>query len=133
VPNGVCVIGTGCLEKLLKVISGLSCQELEITLSSGNELLIGVTNILVIVTLVIAGSDHDSLGPPLWPPFIAFGAPLHTLTEGHFPTVLYENGPGCLLARGMPGGDVEELLHGLWLVMAELMHQGSVVRDRPEC
>jgi hypothetical protein len=36
-------------------------------------------------------------------------------------------------ARGMPGGDVEELLRGLWLVTAELMHQDSVVHVRPEC
>jgi hypothetical protein len=61
------------------VISGLSRLALEIALSSDNKLLIGVTNILVIVTLVVAGSDHDSLGLPLWPPFVAFGAPLHSL------------------------------------------------------
>jgi hypothetical protein len=117
---------------------GLSCLALEITLSSGEELLIRVTNILVIVTLVTASSDRDSLGPPLWPPLVAFGTPLHTLvsclgshcstaTGGCFPVVLNKNGPDCLLARGMPGGNVEELLCGLWLVTAELMHQGSVV------
>jgi hypothetical protein len=33
----------------------------------------------------------------------------------------------------VPGGDVEEFLHGLWLVMAELMHQRSTVHARPEC
>jgi hypothetical protein len=97
---------------------------MKIMLSNGDELLIGVANILVIVTIVIAGSDHDSLGPPFRPPFVAFGIPLHALvgclgghpsttTRGHFPAVLYENGPDCLLARGIPGGDVEELLHGL--------------------
>jgi hypothetical protein len=33
----------------------------------------------------------------------------------------------------MPSGDVEKLLHGLWLVTAELVHQGSAVCARPEC
>jgi hypothetical protein len=51
---------------------------------------------------------------------------------GPFPTVLDENGPDRLLARGMPGGDDEELIRGLWLVMAELMHQGSIVCARLE-
>jgi hypothetical protein len=32
----------------------------------------------------------------------------------------------------MPRGNVEELLCGIWLVMAELMHQGSTVHVGPE-
>jgi hypothetical protein len=32
----------------------------------------------------------------------------------------------------MPGGNVEELLRSLWLVMTELVHQGSAVCARPE-
>jgi hypothetical protein len=32
----------------------------------------------------------------------------------------------------VPGGNVEELLHSLWLVTAKLMHQGSVVHAGPE-
>jgi hypothetical protein len=138
------VIGIGCLKKLLEVISRLSRLALEITLSSGDELLIRVTNILVIVTLVTSGSDHDSLGLLLRPPLVAFGAPLHALVgclgrcplttiEGHFPTVLYENDPDHLLTRGMLGCDVEELLRGLRLVTVELMHQDSAVRAVPEC
>jgi hypothetical protein len=112
-------------------------------LSSDDELLIGVTNILVILTLDAAGSDCDLLGPLLWHPFIAFGAPLRTLvsclgwcsstaTGGCFPAALNENSPDHLLTRGMPGGDVEELLCVFWLVMAELMHQGSAVCAGPE-
>jgi hypothetical protein len=54
------VIGIGCLKKLLEVISGLPCLALEIVLSSNDELLIEVTNILVVVTLVAADSDRDS-------------------------------------------------------------------------
>jgi hypothetical protein len=60
VPNGIRVIGIGCLKKLLEVISGLPCLALEIVLSSNDELLIEVTNILVVVTLVAADSDRDS-------------------------------------------------------------------------
>jgi hypothetical protein len=47
--------------------------------------------------------------------------------------VLYEDNPDRFHARGIPGGDVEKLLHGLWLVMSKLVHQGSVVCARPEC
>jgi hypothetical protein len=126
------MIGTGCLGKLLKVISWLPHLVLEVTLSSGDELLIRVIGLLVIVTLVAACSDHDLLEPPFWPPLIAFGAPLcalagclewcpSTTAAGHFTTVLDENGPDYLLARGVPSGNVKELFHGLWLVMAEFM------------
>jgi hypothetical protein len=67
VPNVICVIGIGCLKKLLKVISGLPHLAHEIALSSGDELLIGVTNILIVVTLIAAGRDRDLLGSPLQP------------------------------------------------------------------
>jgi hypothetical protein len=36
------------------------------------------------------------------------------------------------LTRGVPNGNVEEVLHGLWLVMAELMHQGLAGCAAPE-
>jgi hypothetical protein len=98
----------------------------------------------VVLALVAAGSDHDLLGLPLWPPVAAFGTPLCTLAdclEGHpstanggrLPVALDKNGSDRLLARGMPSGDIEHLLHGPWLIAAELMHQGSVVRVGPEC
>jgi hypothetical protein len=109
---------------------------LEVTLSSGNELLIGIISLLVVLTLVAAGSDHDLLGLPLWPPVAAFGTPLCTLAdclEGRLPVALDKNSPDRLLARGMPSGDIEHLLRGPWLIAAELMHQGSAVRVRPEC
>jgi hypothetical protein len=50
-----------------------------------------------------------------------------TAAGGRLLTAMDENGPDHLLARGMPCGDVENLLRGLWLVMVELMHQGSAV------
>jgi hypothetical protein len=79
VPNRVHVIGIGCHDKLLKLISELPCLALEIALSSADKLLIGVGNILVIVTLITVDTDHNSLGSLLRPPLITFGAPLHTL------------------------------------------------------
>jgi hypothetical protein len=79
VPNRVRVIGTGYHDKLLEVISGLPHLAPKIALSSGDELLIGITNVLVVITLVAASSDHDSLGLLLQPLLVAFGAPLHAL------------------------------------------------------
>jgi hypothetical protein len=74
VPNGVCMIEAGGLKKLLEVISGLPHLALEVTLSSGDELLVGVTDLLVIVTLIAVGSDHDLLG-------LLFRAPLYILAS----------------------------------------------------
>jgi uncharacterized protein (DUF3820 family) len=124
------------------VISGLLCLALKIGLGS-DELLIGVTSVLVVITFIADGGNHDPLGPPLWPPLVASGVPLCTLVcclglrpltaaRGRLLADLHENSPDCFLARGVPSGDVEELLHGLWLVTAELVHQGSTVCVRPE-
>jgi hypothetical protein len=49
-----------------------------------------------------------------------------TAVGGRLPAVLNKNGPDRLLARGMLGGNVEKLFHGLWLVTTELVHKGSV-------
>jgi hypothetical protein len=59
------MIVTGCLEILLEVISVLPRLELEVMLSSDDELLIGVSDLLVIVSHVVASGDHDSLESPL--------------------------------------------------------------------
>jgi hypothetical protein len=75
------MIGASCIEKLLKVISGLPHLALEVTLSYGDELLIEVVDLFVVVALVKAGSDRDSLGSPLQPPLVGFGAPLCTLAD----------------------------------------------------
>jgi hypothetical protein len=136
------MIGVGCFEKLLQVIGGLLCLALKIRLGS-DELLIGVTSVLVVITFIADGGNHDPLGPPLWPPLVASGVPLCTLVcclglrpptaaRGCLLADLHENSPDCFLARGVPSGDVEELLHGLWLVTTELVHQGSTVCVRPE-
>jgi hypothetical protein len=140
----VCVVGTGRLEKLLEVIGRLPRLVFEVTLSGGDELLIKIIRLLVIVSLITAGSNRDPLGSPLGPPLISFGAPLCTLAGclewcpstaigGQPPVALDENGPDCLLARRVPGGDVKQLLCGLWLIVAELMHEGPTVHAGPKC
>jgi hypothetical protein len=142
-PNGVCMIGVGCLKKVLNVVGRLPRLALEVMLSSGNELLVGVIVLVVNVARVIAGSDCESLGSSLWPPLVAFGGPRCTLTNclegcplttngGCLHVTLDQKGLNCLLARGMPGGNVEQLLHGLWLITAELMQQGLILCARPE-
>jgi hypothetical protein len=75
------MIGAGRLEKLLEVIYRLSRLVLEVMLDGGNELIVGIVSLLVIVALVAAGSDCDSLGSPLWPPLVAFRALLCSLAS----------------------------------------------------
>jgi hypothetical protein len=75
-PNGVWMVGAGHLEKLLKVIDRLLHLALEVPLINGNEVLIRIIDLLVIVTLIIASCNRGPLGLPLWPPLVAFGAPL---------------------------------------------------------
>jgi hypothetical protein len=125
------------------VISRLPCLPLEIVLGSGDVLLNEVGDMLAVVSLIIAGCDRDSLGLLLQSPLVTLGAPLFALicclrgrpsttARSFFPIALYENSPDHLFARGVPAGDVEELLHGLWLIASELMHQCSTVHAGPE-
>jgi hypothetical protein len=138
------MVGSGRLEKLIEVIGTLPRLALEVTLGGGNELLIGIVSLLVVVTLIIAGSDCAPLGLPLWPPLGAFGAPLHAfagclewcpsaITGDRPPVALDENNPDCLLTRGVPGGNVYQLFRGLWLIPSELTHQGPTACAGPEC
>jgi hypothetical protein len=107
-PNRVCMVGAGHFEKLLEVIGRLPRLVLEIALSSGNELLVGVINLLVVAALVAAHCDRDSLGSMLWSPPIAFGAPLcahagcleghpSTAVGGRLPIALDKNSSNHLL------------------------------------
>jgi hypothetical protein len=43
-------------------------------------------------------------------------------SEGHLPLAPNENGPDFILNRGVPGGDVEELLSSLQLIMTEFVY-----------
>jgi hypothetical protein len=56
------MIRAGCLEKRLKVIHELPHLAFKIMLDSGNELLIGVTGALIVISLIAASGDHDSMG-----------------------------------------------------------------------
>jgi hypothetical protein len=47
------MIWAGYFKKLLKVICGLLCLAFEITLGSGNEFLIRVAGILIIITFIM--------------------------------------------------------------------------------
>jgi hypothetical protein len=58
------MIWAGYFEKHLKVICGLPCLAFEITLGSGNEFLIGVAGILIVITFIATGGDCDLLGLP---------------------------------------------------------------------
>jgi hypothetical protein len=75
------MIWLGCFEKLLDVIRWLSRLVFKIMLGNGNELLVGVVNVLIIITFVTTGGDCDSLGPALRPPLVTSGAPLCTLVS----------------------------------------------------
>jgi hypothetical protein len=126
--NVVRMVRASCLEKLLKLTGGLPCLALEIELSNGDVLLIGVGGLLVGVDLIAASSDRNLLGSPLRPPLIAFDSPLCALV-GRFSVALDENGLNHLLTGRVVGGDVEQLLRGLWLVTTELIHKDSVVHS----
>jgi hypothetical protein len=47
---------------------------LKIMLGGSHELLIGVTDVLVVIIFIMTGGDCDSLGPPPRPPLIALDA-----------------------------------------------------------
>jgi hypothetical protein len=68
-PNGVCIIGAGCLKRILKVINRLSHLALKV-------IIIVVVGLLVVVALAAVGSDCDMLGSPFWPPLVSLGTPL---------------------------------------------------------
>jgi hypothetical protein len=85
VPNRVCMIGAGCLEKVLDVISGLPRLALEVVLNSGNELLIGVTDLLVIVPssqLVVIVTHWGHRFSPFLLPLVLLFAPLPAVLSG---------------------------------------------------
>jgi hypothetical protein len=135
VSDRVRMIWAGCFEKLFEVIGGLPRLALRIVL--------GVTNVLVILTLITTSGDRDSMWLPLQPPLVTSSTPLCTLVGclgwrsltnvgGCLGTALHKHSPDRSRTRGKPGGDVEEFFCSLWLVMAKLMYQGSTVYARPD-
>jgi hypothetical protein len=79
--NGVRMVGASRFEKLLKVIGRLQLLVLDVALTSSDKFLVRVIGLLVVVALIGAGSDHDSLGLPHWPRLVAFVTPLHALAS----------------------------------------------------
>jgi hypothetical protein len=65
------MIWAGCFKKLFEVIGGLARLALRITLSGSDELLVGVTGVLVVITLITTSGDHDLLWSLLQPPLVA--------------------------------------------------------------
>jgi hypothetical protein len=76
------VVVASCLKKLLEVIHRQPRLVLKITLVSGNELLVGVTDVLANIIFTTTSGDHNLLGPPSWPLLITFDAPLCSLVGG---------------------------------------------------
>jgi hypothetical protein len=72
------MVGAGCLEKFLEVIGRLPCLALEIMLNNRDVLLIRVSGLLVLITLIPASGDRDSLVSPLQPSLVTLRAPLVT-------------------------------------------------------
>jgi hypothetical protein len=50
----------------------------------------------------------------------------------HFPIAQNKDNPNRLLARGVPSGDIKQLLDGVWLITTELIHQGMTHHAGPK-
>jgi hypothetical protein len=127
--NGVHMVRTCCFENFLVVLIQMPCLALGVTLGSHDILLVRAICFLVFVVVIVVGGNYDPSGAPLLPLFPAFGAFLNTFTSGFgwcllatardcFPIALKKDGPNYLLSRGV----IEQLLGGLWLIMAKFMH-----------
>jgi hypothetical protein len=92
---------------------------LEITLGGHDILLIGSVGFRVVI--VATGHDCDPSGVLLFPllatirAFLSafaggFGWCCPAAAEDHFPIAQNKDDPGRLLARGVPGGDIKQLL-----------------------
>jgi hypothetical protein len=112
------MIWAGCFEELLEVICRMLRLALEIMLGGmHHELLIGVASVLVVISFIATSGDRNLLGLPRKPFLVTSDAPLCSLVgccgwhpaitaQGRLLVALYENSPECLIARGMPGGNV---------------------------
>jgi hypothetical protein len=132
------MVQTSRFEKFLKMVLQLPRLVLEVTLGGRDILLIGVVCFLVVVVAV--GSDFNPSGAlllPLLASLIAFDGGFgwcdRATAGGHFPIAQNEGNPNRLLARGMPGGDIKQLLGGVRLITGELLHQGTTHRADSEC
>jgi hypothetical protein len=125
--DGVRMVQISRFEKFLEMVLRLSYMVLEVMLGSRDKLLIGAVRFLVVV--VAAGSDCDPSGVPLLPLLATlstfaggFGWRFPGATEDHFPIVQNKDNPNRLLARGVLGGDIKQLLGGVHLITVQHMH-----------
>jgi hypothetical protein len=135
------MVRAGRFEKFLEMFFRLSCLVLEIMLYGLDILLVGAARFLLII--VVTGGDYDPSGVPLLPLLAAlsafFGAFANdfewrcpTTAKSHFPITQNKDDPNRLLTRGVPGGDIKQLLGGVRLITAECMHQGPISCAGPE-
>jgi hypothetical protein len=97
-------------------------------------LLVGVVCFLVAV--IVVGSNYNPLGYCFCPFLRAFSNSFRwhcpTAARDRLPITRNKGSPNCLLTEGMLGGDIKQPLGGVWLIMAELMHQGIAHCAKPE-
>jgi hypothetical protein len=131
--DGVCMLWSGHVEKLLEVIDRLSRLALEIVLGGSDAFLINIVCLLSIIIANVASSNRDPLLVVLWPLLTAFGTSLSAFTGNlgwwpsaattdHLPITLDIDRPDLLFTIGVPSGNVKQLLHGIRLITSEVMH-----------
>jgi hypothetical protein len=122
------MVRTGCFKKFLKMVFRLPRMVLEVTLNGCDILLIEAVQFIVIV-IAAASSNYDPSGAPPLLLLAALGAFVGgvgwcrpTATGDHFPITPNKDGPDCLLARGVPGGNIKQLLGSVRLIAPEFTH-----------
>jgi hypothetical protein len=97
----------------------------------------------LLAIIIVTGSNCDPPRASLLPLLAALSALPGTLggrfgrcgpvaAPSHFPIAQNKDNPNRLLARGVPGGDIKQLLDGVWLITAELIHQGMTHHAGPK-
>jgi hypothetical protein len=120
--DGVRVVLIGHFEKFLEMAFWLPRLALEIMLGGHDKLLVGVARFFVIV--IAAGSDCDLPGASLLPLLAALSAFLSAFAAGfgwccstaagdRLPVAKNKSSHDGLLSRGMPHGDIKQLLGGV--------------------
>jgi hypothetical protein len=139
--DGAWVVRTGRFKNLVEVVSGRLGVLHEVVFGSRHELLTEVIDFL----LDVAVSGHCSQAMrstflPLFPILgtlsFAFDGDLDgrdpTTADSHSFVDQSEGGLDILLARSVPGRDVEQLIGSFWLLAAEVVNQRVACHAIPE-
>jgi hypothetical protein len=121
--DGVHMVQTGRIEEPLEVVCQWSHLAFGNVFGGCNILLIGVVCFLIII-IVTVGINYNPPRAPFSPSFFSLGALLGPLIDDigwrcpadagdHFPIVWDKDGLSPLLARGVLGSDVKQLLAGV--------------------